>query len=618
MNFIIYFQLALFFQIPVEFENKQVFYPKPVRAESTHSYNVLHYLIDLDLPMNSRYLSGAVTIAMRSNINNLNRIDLYLLGLGVDSVRVDGIMATYNHIGETLWINLPQVYNQGDSFNVMVGYSGTATGSMGYLWYQSLHPISYTLGCPFAEKNWLPCYDALWDKADYGVEFYITVPESFTVCATGEFLGKTVQQGYATYHWRHNYPISPYLIHFASSIFTTYSDWYHSAPDESLEIKYYFWPEDSVYTTNAFSLTTDMLEFYDSLFGAYPFERYGMDVVSPFYYGGMEHQTTSTILRQWIIQGNFYGMAHELSHQWWGDMITCFGWANVWLNEGFATYCDALYLEKREGHQVFINTMLGRRNAYFSAEASNPHPIYDPPPNQIFSWGHSYCKGSWVLHMIRYLCSNDSVWLNLLSTYRDSFAYKNASTDDLKRITNQVLNGDYTWFFDEWVYQMGYPYYSILWNKIYESPNWRLILDITQIQTIGPAVFHMPLPLGINFSAGDTILTLAIDSSPQHFEFLLTQEPMQVVVDPQNWIIQKNIVTPVFELSSAHTQTDLTTSVARRIILRLKDKQIIKVFDVTGRLLDEWKADYLNYRPSAAGVYFLRYQDRTKKFVIIE
>ncbi|MEO0185864.1 MAG: M1 family aminopeptidase, partial [candidate division WOR-3 bacterium] len=360
-------------------DNKQVFYPEPVYAESTHSYNVLHYLIDLDLPMTSRYLSGAVKIAMRSNMNNLSQIDLYLAGLNVDSIKVDGITATYSHTGDTLLVNLPVIYNQGDSFNVMVGYSGTASGSMGYLYYQSLHPISYTLGCPFAEKRWFPCYDRLWDKADYGVEFYITVPDSFTVCATGEYLGRDVSQGYATYHWKHSYPVSPYLIHFASSIYKTYSDWFYQAPGESIEVKYYFWPEDSIAAANAFSLTTNMLFFYDSLFGDYPFERYGMNVVNPFSYGGMEHQTMSTIHRQWLINNDYYGMAHELSHQWWGDMITCFGWQNVWLNEGFATYCDALYKEYREGHTAFIHLMVSRLNSYFSAETSNPHPLYNPP-----------------------------------------------------------------------------------------------------------------------------------------------------------------------------------------------------------------------------------------------
>ncbi len=609
---------SIFSQSFQNIENKEVFYPEPVRAESTHSYDVLHYLIKLNLPMTSRYLAGTVTIAMRSNMYNLTQIDLYLAGLNVDSIKVDAIPATYNHIADTLLINLPQSYNQGDSFNVMVGYSGTASGTMGYLWYQSLHPISYTLGCPFAEKRWFPCYDRLWDKADYGVEFYITVPDSFTVCATGEYLGKTVNQGFATYHWKHNYPISPYLIHFASSIYNTYSNWYYPAPGESIEVKYYFWPQDSIYAPTAFSLTTDMLYFYDSLFGDYPFERYGMDVVNPFTYGGMEHQTMSTIHRQWLISNDYYGMAHELSHQWWGDMVTCFGWQNVWLNEGFATYCDALYLERREGHNAFINLMLSRLSAYFGAENSNPHPIYNPPSNLIFAWGHSYCKGSWILHMIRYLCGSDSVWLNLLSTYRDSFAYASASTDDLNRIMNQVLNNNYDWFFDEYVYSMGYPKYSVLWGKLYETPNWRLSLDISQIQTIGPSVFHIPLPVRINFSNSDTNVVLPINQTPQHFEYLLSQEPMSIVVDPDHWIIQMNTVTGVMEKHTNHYINGLSIpTIHKTIKLEFSQPRDVKIYDVTGRCVLKKITDKLNYTPACAGIYYINIDKVFRKLIVV-
>ena len=613
--------VLLFSQSFLDFDNKQIFYPEPVRAESTHSYNVLHYLIDLDLPMTSRYLSGAVTIAMRSNQDNLTFIDLYLLGLQVDSVKVDGVTATYSHNSDTLIVNLPQVYDLNDSFAVKVGYSGTQTGSMGYLWFASIKTISYTLGCAFAEKRWLPCYDLLWDKADNGVEYFITVPDSFTVCATGEYLGKVVNQGYATYHWKHAYPISAYLMHFASSIYTTYSDWYRPAPAESIEIKYYFWPQDTIIAHNAFSLTTEMIGFYDSLFGDYPFERYGMNVVYPFYYGGMEHQTMVTILRNWIIGApNYYGIAHELSHMWWGDMVTCFGWENVWLNEGFATYCDALYRERREGHASFITTMIQRRNSYFNEEDVYAYPIYDPPVSNIFSWGHSYCKGSWVLHMIRYLCGDDATWLNLMAAYRDSFEYGNASTDDLNRIMSQTLAGDYDWFFQEWVYDMGYPIYNIVWNKIYEAPNWRLILDIDQTQSIGPAVFHMPLPVGVNFSVGDTVLTLAINTAPQHFEFVLLQEPQTIVVDPETWIIQKNTVTAVLE-QAANKPADIREkiqTIGRTIKMQLVTPSLITIFDITGRKVYECQAKQLSYMPSSAGVYHVKVGNHQYRVVIVK
>ncbi len=613
--------IFLFSQSFIDIEYKQAYYPQTVFAESTHSYDVLHYLVDLDLPMTSRYLSGAVTIAMRSNQDNLTFLDLYLSGLQVDSVKVDGLAATYAHSNDTLIVNLPQTYDLGDSFAVKVGYSGTQTGSMGYLWYASTKTISYTLGCAFAEKKWIPCYDALWDKADNGAEYYITVPDSFTVCANGQYLGKTVGGGYATYHWKHDYPISVYLMCFASSIYSTYSDWYHPATSDSVEIKYYFWPQDSNLAHNAFSLTTDMMSYFDSLFGDYPFERFGFNVVYPFYYGGMEHQTLVAILRGWI-QGspNYYGIAHELSHMWWGDMVTCFGWKNVWLNEGFGTYCDALYREHREGHAAFITTMLQRRNSYFGGEDAYPHSIYDPPENLIFSLTHSYHKASWVLHMIRYMCHDDATWLDLMAVYRDSFEYSNASTGDLNRIMNQTLGGDYDWFFQEWVYGMGYPVYDIQWNKTFESPNWRLVLDIDQVQTIGPAVFHMPLPVGVNYASGDTIITLTVDSSYEHFECLLPQEPISIVIDPETWVIQKNIVTAIDESYAAPSPAiiERVQTIGKAIRIRADRQALIEIFDISGRMVYQKHCQELIFKPHVAGVYHAVIEGRTYRYVIVE
>ncbi|MBE0433498.1 M1 family metallopeptidase [candidate division WOR-3 bacterium] len=602
-------------------EYKHVCHPEVVRAESTHSYDVLHYLIDLYIPMTSRYLEGAVTISARSNENGLTTVDLHLLGLNVDSVKVNGVTATYNHVYETLHVNLPQPFNINDSFDIKVGYSGTTSGTMGFIWVQSWYPVAYTLGCPYSTRMWMPCYDRMWDKADHGVEFYIRVPDQYTVCANGEFLGTQVAGGYATFHWKHAYPISPYLIHFAASDYVVLSEWYHASPADSVELLYFVWPSDTGFTANAFGLMTDMMYFYDSLYGPYPFERYGMDVIPGFYYGGMEHQTLATIHRDWLTNWipDVFGMAHELSHMWWGDMVTCFGWENVWLNEGFATYSDALYLGRIQGHQAYIDTMKLRRNVYFGAEAANPHSMYDPPPNLLFSWSHSYCKASWVLHMIRYLCGDDATWLNLMAAYRNSFAYGSASTEDLNTLMNTILAGDYDWFFDEWVYGLGYPRYDIAWSAVYEAPNWRLVLDITQIQTIGPAVFHMPLPIGVNCAGGDTLITLAINASPQQFEFVLPIEPTGITVDPETWVIQQNTVTGVGEyVAKGDLFVQNIQTIGRAIDVKLSMPGLVRIYDITGRQVYETTTAELHYRPSSAGIYHVIVAGEKHRVVVVK
>lgn len=299
-------------------------------------------------------------------------------------------------------------------------------------------------------------------------------------------------------------------------------------------------------------------------------------------------------------------------------MVTCFGWVNVWLNEGFATYSDARYWERQHGHQSFINLMISRRNDYFAAEASHPRPLYDPTLEDLFGWGHDYCKASWVLHMIRYLCTDDSTWLALMATYRDSFEYGMASTDDLNNIMNQVLADNYDWFFDEWVYDMGYPFYDIVWTTAYEAPHWRLVLDITQTQAIGPSVFHMPLPLGVDFASGDTILTLPITESPQHFEFVLAQEPTDLTVDPETWIIQKNNVTASTQEYGAHDVTvDHISTVDRVITVRLSAPAKIRVYDITGRKVHEANTAQLHYTPSTAGIYHVLIGDESRRVVVI-
>jgi aminopeptidase N len=591
-----------------------------VLQDSLHSFDVRHYLINVELPMTSRYISGCVTTACRSNQNNLLQIDLQLAGLNVDSIRVDGVTAAYTHTGDTIRITLPSAYDLNDSFYVKVGYSGTPSGQLGYIFSTSYHTTAYTLGCPFATKRWMPCYDNMIDKADRGCEMYITVPDTYNVCATGKFIEKTMGQGKATFHWKHDYPISPYLIHFSASSFRMITHWYRPAPAESIEVRYYMWPADTVYAPVSLSLITDMMGYYDSLFGAYPFERYGMDFIYPFYYGGMEHQTNATIIRSWLVQHNHYGMAHELSHMWWGDMATCFSWRHVWINEGFATYCDALYQGHIEGQASFMTVMLTRRSDYFTSEGGNPHSVYDPPENLLYDWGHSYCKGAWILHMMRYLCGTDSVWLRYMGVVRDSFGYKSVSTDDLNRIMNRELAGNYDWFFSEWVYQLGYPNYQIAWNKIYESPNWRLVLDVAQAQTIGPAVFHMPLPIGVNYAAGDTLLTLSVTQAPQHYEYLLPQEPTGITVDPDNWLIQISTVTGVGESGPAEPviQTDEVSTVNRQIRIRLTANRSIRVFDALGREVYRNRGRKVDFRPSSAGIYYVLIDQDPSKYVIVK
>ena len=185
-------------------------------------------------------------------------------------------------------------------------------------------------------------------------------------------------------------------------------------------------------------------------------------------------------------------------------------------------------------------------------------------------------------------------------------------------ITNQVLGGNYDWFFDEWVYDLYYPIYDIVWVKVYEAPNWRLILDIDQTQPMGPSVFHMPLPLGVTYSGGDTILTIDITTAPQHEEFILPIEPTGITVDPETWIIQKNtVVQGMQEYVAPPVRIERINTIGRAIEVQLSGHAQIRVFDITGRMVHKTYAEELSYKPSTAGIYHVIVGDKKSRVIVV-
>ncbi|MGQ9465385.1 MAG: M1 family aminopeptidase [bacterium] len=636
-----------------DFSEAKYYYPRfdffPPRAESLHSFDVLKYELDVRVPMTSRSLSGRNLIKCKSNTNGLNVATLHSYTLIIDSVRVDGNNATYTTANETLHINLPQIYNNGDSFNILVHYHGSwsvTSYQTGLCFWpknynsNTLHALAYTLGEPWDARRWMPCFDEPFDKADQGCIIKVTAPDTFIVCANGNLISVVNNPNNTkTWTYEETEPIATYLMHFGVSRFAQWSQWYYDPDGDSIEIKHFIWPQDSIQSTIAFQHLTDAMYLFDSLYGDYPFQRYGQDAVYPFAWGGMEHQTQTTIHRAWILNNSENGMAHELSHQWWGDMVTCVDFRDIWLNEGFATYSDANYNWYRFGYSNFITTMKNRANDYFTADVQNRHPIYDPPLSQLFDWGHTYCKASWVVHMLRYL--NQDLFFYGLRAYRDSFEYGCANTEDLKNIFNQVYGTDLTWFFDEWVYGQGYPIYNIYWDCVPSGSNYLVSLNIYQVQTNAPPVFHMPVQILLHMTSNDTLINISITGSPTHAEFLVSQDVDSIVFDPNTWILCKSyIYTGIKENTSSTIYYD--------IILPSNPIQYFKfgyttnqranvkfsIYDVTGRMvitIDEGVKTPGSYQIHlnniAAGVYFIkmsltpengRLVERVKKIVLVK
>jgi hypothetical protein len=226
-------------------------------------------------------------------------------------------------------------------------------------------------------------------------------------------------------------------------------------------------------------------------------------------------------------------IAHELSHQWWGDMITCETWEDLWLNEGFASYCEALWAEHLGGFTAYRNYMIDMDDYFYGGNFQGP--VYDP--SQLFNTT-VYDKGGWVLHMLRHVISDSTFFQGFWNYGHDpSFQYGTATTADFQNVMETTSGMDLDWFFQEWVYGVNRPYYQYWWVADSSGGNYQLTVHIDQIQQNAP-VFRMPLDLQVTTASGESTFTVIDSLGSQDFAFTIPENPQQVDLDKYNWVLK--------------------------------------------------------------------------------
>jgi aminopeptidase N len=646
-------------------EGKYLLFPytDPVTTgDSTHDFDVRFYRADLDLPMNSGAMTARVRVELTPRRDDFDTFSLHMVNLVCDSIRRAGNACTFTTPSGRLLVDLDRAFANGESLAVDIYYRrNSGTQNRGFYYHprgtQGIpHAICYTTTEPSDARYWMPCFDEPWDKAERGCAINVTTPDSMSACSNGLLDSVTTgpTAGTKTYWWKTGYPISTYLMTFAASKWASFKQWFYYTPSESAYIQNFVWPEDSTEAVSSFANTVDMMNYFsDSLiFGRYPFEKYGMVEAYPFPWGGMENQTMTMVHQYWVLYGDDGGIAHELAHMWWGDMVTCLDWRNIWLNEGSGTFSDGLYDYHQNGRASFLSLIASRAQDYFDEEATDPHPIYNPPyPDHLFDWGHSYCKGAWVQHMLRYV-EGDTNWAQpgtffyALRAYGDSFKYGNANTEDYRRIHEQLTGLDLGWFFNEWVYAYGYPIYSLGWQGRQTGDGWEVVLQLTQNNSSGaPAVFHMPVEVKVNWSGGSQTFRYDVAASPQQNVFPVGGQPTSVVFDPNEWILSQHsahVGVAQWPSSPYSTALRLTGSNPARGTVRLGYELAgtatvrIDIFDGAGRLTmtllegqrqagrysATWDRKGSDGRTVAAGAYFCRLsagaETRTVRLVLAD
>ena len=493
-------------------------------------------------------LYGRVTMRAQALTDGFTQaiLDLYT-NMTVDSVYDNGTYTTsWMHTLNLLTITLSSTYSAGDEFEVTVVYHGHPAegGFQGFSF--DMHgstPVISTLSEPYLARTWWPCKDRPDDKAD-SVDMFVTVNDAF-YCASNGTLRDSVNDGSTiTYHWHVQYPITTYLVSLAISDYKPFRRWYRYGPGDIYSMPVDFYPYPELYWTAAGSWpeAVQQIEYYAETFGEYPFieEKYGM---THFPWGGaMEHQTNTS-----ATSGSFgfdrYLIAHELSHQWWGDYITCKNWENIWLNEGFASYCEALYSAHLGGWSALHNYMSGME--YWSG--GTIYCYNTSSVGAIFS-SRVYDKGAWVLHMLRHHIGDEAFFGSLRAYYIDPrFANNYATTEDFRDVCEAVSGQNLHPFFDDWIYGEYYPKYAYSWlAEPGAGGTYNVFLHIDQTQTTNPQIFDMPIDIGIQRAPG-VVDTLHVYNTKRNQDFLLTIQsssaPQAVSIDPRNWILDTHTAT---------------------------------------------------------------------------
>ncbi len=543
--------LALISWIPVRAPiHRGVSYPlSPELFDSVHSYDVLHYTIELTLDVDSHKIALGKTTIRLSPTEPIDSLFLNFCSLEVDSVFLNGATVGYELVGagdgRKLWIFPSSTLE--DTADVLVYYHGRPRTALFFtsstIYVMNIPPPSWTTT---GARNWFPCYDHPHDKATS--EIILHLPSGLRAVANGSLVSQDTSGDIWTFHWRENYPIATYLISFAAADYVIIHDTLNYG-DYTMPIISYTHRDDSADAAEDWSNLPLILSFYSDLFGVYPFitEKYGM-VKLPNDGWAMENQTNTF----WAINtpGTHYyeaTVAHEASHQWWGDMISPGTWKDIWLNEGFATYCEALYMDYWPGGTPYEDYIVGLMNYYLAYEnypMGHPITIYNPPD----LWNPTtYEKGACVLHMLRQLVG-DSVFFQILRTYADSFKYGNAITSEFTSLVEDISGMDLSWFFDEWLYHAGHPIYDVCWGITESTPCTLTIrIEQTQCQNWNVPIFKMPIEFRAESEDVETTFTVWDSLQVQEFQIVLGFRPENLIMDPHHKVLCEYTVTGISE-----------------------------------------------------------------------
>lgn len=494
-----------------------------------YNINIVKYDINVELFPVEKSVSAEVKVkgVIKHPVENI--VLNFYNGYKISDFTLNGNKAEYNYSGNYLKIPSSSIT---DTFLVEMTYSGKPEnpgfGSFSFNEVEGV-PIVYTLNEPIYASVWYPCNDMPSDKALFAIS--IKNDSNYVSISNGKLDEIVYDQGRKIYKWSTNYPMSTYLACIYSGPYESFTDTYSGT--DTLDLEYYVYPGNTKKAMKDFKINKKILNTFEELFGPYPFyeDKYGIaEITWPF--GAIEHQTISGVGSTLISGSGLFDdyYIHELAHHWWGNAVGPASWKDIWLNEGFSSYSEALYYEFNKDRSALVSTMLGKRGDFIDTR------LYDPE-GYIFS-ETVYDKGAWVLHMLRREMGED-VFFGFLKAYYDRYKYKNVSTSEFENFAGLYSGKNLNKFFDQWLNRDGIPEILYSDTTIYNGNEY--IKEITFKQNNGDStLYDFPLDIRYEYSDGEfEDFTYRINSKMEFVKFKSKNKVEKIIPDPKKWLLAR-------------------------------------------------------------------------------
>jgi aminopeptidase N len=517
---------------------------EPLRTAGDRPIDIRHIRLDLRVDLAGKTLAGVATLSFRS-LRSIPAITLDAVNFEVQKVTLGKEEETPLHFGNdgrNLVVDLEPAWPGGKEGILRIHYRVRKPKEGLYFFGPTREepevPLTvWSQGEPTDNRYWFPCLDQPNQRQT--TELVVTAPEGFEVVSNGKLLERRRQapDRTETFHWLQDKPHPAYLVTLVVGQFDVVRETWDGIP-----VLYYVPRGQKDQVARSFGHTRDMLSFFSGRFGIrYPWDQYAQVVVEQYMYGGMENTSATTLIdsalqdeRSILDEDSDWLISHEMAHQWWGDLVTCRDWSDVWLNEGFASYAEALWDEHHKGKDDYAYNMWLKADGAISG--GKDRPVIDhryPAPWSMFD-GRAYPKGAWLLHMLRQRLGEDAFW-KCIQTYGNTYRLQSIETSDFRKVLERETGRDLDRFFYDWTQRPRSPVLEIRSEYLTESKK----VELRVKQTQSGEAFHFPLTVLLQCESSSQLVTYKeeIKEKEHTFTIPVPGRPKRMEIDPEQAVL---------------------------------------------------------------------------------